>query len=141
MAKISGFIIGMVLISMTTAILAIFISHMAVTYGTSYTASDLSSYQKMGALTNLTKEVQTQATNINNQPNALDIIGSYFSKGYQAVAITVQSVDVFNEMTNTATAQAHLGPAGNIIKSAITLIVLIIIFIGIVLAALTKWVL
>jgi len=140
MPKISGFLIGMVLVGLFAGIFGLFISNLSTNYGTSstYDEADLTVYNKMGEISNKTEEIQEGITGIEEKTGILDIIGGFFSDAYQVLLLTKDSFEIFDRMSNRAIEDTNLGAVGEYLRIAIGLIVLILIFVGVILSAVIK---
>jgi len=137
--KLSGFIIGVVLVSAIMSIMSIYMSEVNEGYSPiGYDNSSLSEFQKMQELRSLSQEIQNETLEIQNDPDLFDIVGSFFANGYQAMRTSAQSIDLFNTMVDGATENVDMGSGGNIIKQAIVTIVIVALFIGVFLSAILK---
>lgn len=139
MVKISGFMIGMVLVTMIITGLGLFTADLSGHYSADYDNSTFQSYNKLNELNTKAEEIQEETSSIEEKSGIVDIIGSYFSGAYKTLLLTKDSYDTFDSMTDDAVEQAHLGQMGNLIRTAIGTIVLILIFVAVILSAIMKW--
>lgn len=136
--KISDLIVGLILFSMVIGVLGLFIGGMALSSGRTYDNSSFENYNKLQELTAEARVLENQS-NIKGNENALDVIGNYFSSGYKTLLVTTTSFSYFNEMSSEAVSQTNIGASASIYKTGFSTILLIIIIIGILLAAIMKW--
>lgn len=136
--KISDLIVGLILFSMVIGVLGLFIGNMALSSGRTYDNSSFENYNKLQELTAEARVLENQS-NIKGNENALDVIGNYFSSGYKTLLVTTTSFSYFNEMSSEAVSQTNIGASASIYKTGFSTILLIIIIIGILLAAIMKW--
>lgn len=134
MTKISGFIISIILVGFFAGIFSIFMSGMVSEYDVSgYNDSDFDSFNKLAEINNITDETQS-ALEKNPPDSVLDVLGAFFSNGYDALQITFKSFNVFNSMTNDALDLADIGPAGVLLRNVLTAIVIISLLFAIIYA-------
>jgi hypothetical protein len=139
MAKISNFMIAMILSSLVITLLGLFVGSLNTYYAPGdYNESKLEAYNKLNDLSASTQQIQNQTLTIKEKTGILDVIGGYFSDGYQALRLTFSSYDTFGTMFNQALIDSNLGASGEYIRIALITIVLIIIIIGILISAIVK---
>jgi hypothetical protein len=133
--SLTGFILAIVVISMCAVSLSTFMTQMQNEVGLSGENS-LAKY-------NMTSEIITQSELIENathitqdDPGFLDIIGAYFRSGYSALQTTVKSTALFNSMMDDAASDI---PEFAIYKTYLIAMIIIIISVGIGIAALLKY--
>lgn len=66
------------------------------------------------------------------------MLSGFFSDAYQALLITAKSYTALETMTNHALEQSNLGASGQLFKTALLTIMIVVIFIGIIIAAIIK---
>jgi len=141
MAKISDFVIGMILVGVIISGFVMVMGSMNTYYGTptGYDSSKLSSFQEsVDNLSVYTEEIKNETEKASEKSGVLDVIGDFFSAGYKAAKLSAKSVNVFEDFVNQGMTNIGLGAFGEILKTAIISIVLIIIFVGILMRALIK---
>jgi len=141
--KLTGFMIGLVLISMVAGVFVTFMSSLAVNYSVDFDNSTLTKYSDKMQQINLQAEtVKDQATKIEQKPSILDIIGGYFAAAYRAAITTGQSFTLFEEMTADAVNDVGFGDdkymTMNLIWTGLTTIVIIMFAIGILVSMIVK---
>jgi hypothetical protein len=140
-AKISSFIIGLAFVSLIVGIIILNLSSLVNVYGkpASYDNDSLAVYDKMSELNAKTELIRNSSSSISSQDLKFkDIIGGFFTSGYTAVIVSLQSVDIFTTMSSAGVKDANLGETGNLIYSFLVIAILITIFVGILISALIK---
>lgn len=138
--KISSFIIAMILVGMIISVMGLFMASIGDSTGvTTYQNSTIASFDKLNNLSNEAEDLKDDIADVHETTGILDVIGSLFSSGWTALKTTDTSFKVFSELVQTGTSEANLGAGADIIQRSLLLIVLIVIFIGIFLAAIMKW--
>jgi len=138
MVKVSNFIIGLVLVSFIVTGVGWFLSDLSTSYDIEYDESELGAYDKLTELSTHTQEIKNETESMQESEGALDVIGSMFNQGYQALKVTMKSFGVFNDMSDSAISHANLGERGAYIKTFIVTIILILLFIGVIISAIVK---
>jgi len=108
---------------------------------TGYDESTLSSFNKMDELTTIVEDTKTKSYSISSQAGVLDILGSFFNSAYQAVKAAGKIIDIFVSMITDSTqilTPLVGGAFAGILSTAINLIMIILIIVGILLAIITK---
>jgi len=136
--KITNFIIALILVGVAIGIITLFLSDINQNYQTNLDSTDLVTYNQLNNITQLTEDIESAANDQGENTGVLDIIGNYFSRGYKALRLAGSSIDIFDSMSNTAIDQAGLGVTGGLLKTAISSIVLVLIIIGVLIAAIVK---
>lgn len=141
--KATGFIIGLLLVSMFASIFAVFMA--AGSNPTGYTGTDsfnISKYNKITELSTQTQDLKNSTLNVKQQADVFDLVGGFFSNAYKVIVSIPQSLDLFSDMSASAVSDAKIGsPIIDTISNTMQLIVVILFIVGILLAALIKWVL
>lgn len=138
---ISGFIIALLLCATLLPAFALFSAGISEKFNLS-TNTSLGAYNRtMGSgsaqvdLINLSREIRN-GTDLQQQAGVLDVIGGYFSKAVAAVKITLASVNYYLFLSSQAEQDVpYLGQ----FMDALTSIILIMLFVGVVIAAYLKW--
>ena len=138
--KISTFIIGIALIGFIIGIFMINLAAFTTQYEVSgYDESNLSIYNKLEELANQSEEVRDESSTINVQDLSFkDIIGGFFSSGYNALVLTFNSVETFLGVYDQGINDANLGQTGTYLRSYLFIAILTTIFIGILISTTVK---
>lgn len=141
MVKVTNFIVGLILVSLVMGVFALVLAEFNLNFNDSESVTidtqDIETYNLLTNISSQTKSIQNQTTSISEQQNALDVIGSYFSSGYQALALTIQSLTLFNSMADAATDDLNFGGI-ELFRTALVTIVIVLIIIGVILSAIIK---
>ena len=137
--KISNLMIALVLISAIITIFGLFIAEGSATYNVTYDNSSLGVYNRVQTINNLTQRIDAQTSEIKQPSGLLDIIGGFFTSAYQVLLLTKESVGIGIDVAEGGVNQLNIGASGSVIKTAITTILLITVFVSIILAVLLKW--
>lgn len=131
----TGFIIALILIAMFAGAFGSMISNM----NTEYSKSGNNTFTKYEGYTDKiekhTKEIKN-STSIKQDTGFVDIIGGFFASGYSALKVSATSFNIFNNMTNDMTEDV---PEFAYFKTYLTMIIIVGLFVGVVIAALLKW--
>ena len=143
--KLTGFLIGFVLITLAASVFGLYLTNLSNGYSsttTSFDNSSMSKYSdKMADITNQT-EIIRDRTQVDAQSSWTDILGGYFGAAYRTVRVSMDSFGLFNERVDSGIDDAagdSLGAALSPFKTALTTILLILVFVGIFIAIMVKW--
>jgi hypothetical protein len=137
--SIMWLMIALVFVSMFVGVFSIYITKLGAEYGLpSSSNTSLESYNKMALVNDNMQDIKEETTNIKEKSGVLDVIGSFFSNAYKILITAPQSIDLVDEMADSAVEDANLGESGSLIKTALISILIIFIFVGLVLAILLK---
>lgn len=137
--KITTFMIAIVLVGFVAASLGLFMGNLADSYGTDYDNGSLNEYNRLAELSEKASQIQNRSSDIKEKSGLLDILGGYFSDAYNVLILSKDTYDTFDDMTDQAINQSNLGQTGTYLKSTITTIVLIVLVLGVFVAAVVKW--
>lgn len=138
MAKITTFIIGTIVMSLFASMIAIFLAQSASIMGITYDNTTFNNYNKLQNLSQEAESVKNEVDAIQEQSSLFDVIGAFFNQGYKALKTSIASVDVFFSITDQALEDMNIGVTGSLLRTAIVSIVLVLIIIGVVIAAIVK---
>jgi len=143
MAKLSSFIISLVIVSMFFGVFSIFLTQMKSGYGeqTGMSEEDLALLNKMDALNSNVKSIQGNVTTFTEKDNPFDVIGNFFSSAWGSVKVAANNLNIIageNGMIDVIASKTNLGEAGIIIKTGIVTILVAAVVIGILLSLLIK---
>lgn len=140
MAKFSTFIIGMVIVSLIVGLFSIFFSGLNTSYARSdYSEGELQVYNQLNTLAKNASSTTESVKNIAAKEGIFDVIGGFFSLGVNAFKTIFTSMDTFYTISNAGLQDADLGQSGDLLKSAIFTIILVLLFVGVVISAYLKW--
>ena len=137
-ATLTGFLIGLVLISGFAAIFALFITELGTEYGANTTGLNLSKYDHLNELHQQSKSVKGNVSDIDQPSGILDIVGGFFYNAYKVLRGIPESFEMVEDMTEQGIVDADLGTGGGILKSMLLTMLMIVLFVGVILAILLK---
>lgn len=139
MVKVTNFIIGVLVSSLVITILAVFMGSLNTHYApVDYNSTRLAVYNELQNLTEITENIKDEALSIEQDSGILDVIGGYFSSGYQALTLTARSLDVFGDMFSQSIDDLNLGTTGTLLKTTFMAIIIILLIIGVLVSAIVK---
>ena len=140
MAKITSFIIMLVAFMMIFA--GGFASLMAsinTNYSPSgYNESKLEIYNKLDEMSEDSEEIKNKTMHLKSESGAFDVLGNFFQAAYDTLQVSVGSFSLFNDMKNAAMDDVGIHDPKKIYSRGIGVIVIVVIFLGIIIAAVVK---
>ena len=135
MAKITGFIIGMIVFMVFMG--ASVIPLMSELKPNDYNETTLQFYNKLSNITENTEEIKDSSLDLQSKSGVLDVLGGFFESAYDTLKISANSFQLFDVIKDQAIEDTNINNAG-IIRTGITAIVIIAIFLGVIVSAVTK---
>lgn len=139
---ITGFMIALILGGLMVGLYTITLTSMSSKYDLTdqgYSNGTLDKFNKLNEMRIEAESAKNNITEIKQEPNAADLLGSMFSNAYVSLRLVARSFDVFYSMAADSFADTlGLGQAGELLQSALLAIVMILLFIGVLLAAIIK---
>jgi len=135
---LTGFIIGMVLISFAAAFIGLFMTNLSINYNVNVEGINLSKYDNLNELHSQADTIKENTVKLEQPTGVLDIIGVFFYNAYQVLVTIPQSFNLFADMTEQATLDSNLGSTGVLMKQTFLTIIILLIFMGVILAILLK---
>jgi hypothetical protein len=83
--------------------------------------------------------MRDQEETIDTDKSVIDILGSIFDSGYQVLRIIKRSFTSYDAMVDQGIKDASMGAAGNTIKVFLGAIIIVMIILGVIIAAIAKW--
>lgn len=138
--KITGFIIGLVFISLGAVVFGSFWGGLNSEYARpDYDNSTIQAFNKFDNLTDETQLIGDETENIAEKEGSPDILGNYLTSGYKALKITMASFSIFESVADEAAEQSGMGlTLGGVFKTAIITSVLIALIVGLIIAIMVK---
>jgi hypothetical protein len=138
--KMTSFLIGIVLVGLFVSVFIVYLGSINRTYATTeYNESTLAALNRMSEVSSQTQQVQGIATNISQPVGNINVLDALFGGAYRALKVSFNSFSIFQNMTQTIAAQSQLGSTGALFFNAGTTILLILLVIGVLIAAIVKW--
>jgi hypothetical protein len=140
--QLSKIIIGSLLTVLVMAGLFIYFGSGITTYSSTIGSGfDNSSFVKIANISNKIGQTVNETEselNAGSSGSVLDFVGYFFNKGYQAAKVSIAVVEGEYILVNEALNIGVLGTYGTIIKSILTIAILVVFTIGILLAFIIK---
>ncbi len=130
--------VGIIFIGFIMTSFSLFIAEIDQNYGTTTNTTNLEVYNQLDEMKALVEEIETKS-DIEEKTGITDIIGGYFTGAYKVLRLTKTSYNLFDAMSNDAIANSQLGETGQYLRIAISTSVLVLILIGVLIAAIVKW--
>ena len=138
MAKLTEFMIGIIFVSFILTTMGLWMAEQNSNYGVVYNDSDMATYNQLNEMSSISQDLR-DSSDIQEKAGVIDIIGSYITGGYNALKLTATSYNTYDTMSNKAIDDANLGATGNNLRIAISSALIVIIFLGVLIAAILKW--
>lgn len=140
MARISTYIIGIMVVGFIVTTFMLFMSSMqAQDPQLVYNASEYTAFSgKLNETRILTEELKNKTMELQQSTGLADILGGFFSAGYSVLKTSLKSVDTGISLSTESIRRANLGDTGSSLQSLIIGSLLVVIFIGIIISALVK---
>jgi len=136
--KITGFIIALILISSVTGSIIIIMNAFGEGYSLTYDNSSMESISsQMSDINGIVNKTKQTAEDLTVDSSWTDVLGAYLSGAYNSLKISMQSMGVFYNMVN-AMDDSFSVPGYTLLKAALISIVVILIFVGILVAAVVQ---
>lgn len=136
--KLTWILISIPLIGMITGVFGVYWASLGDYYGYPADTKNLTAYNKLAEINADMKTIRERTTSIKEEQGALDRIGNFFSNAFSILMSIPKSFNILFEFLNIAIIEIPLGESGDLITISLQTILLIIIFIGIILAILLK---
>lgn len=139
MVKLSNFIIGIAICSFFLIVFGMMSTSLYERYGVDNTGLNFSSYSQLKPMDKLSGSLEGNVTDITQKTGTLDILGAWFSSGYQTMILGKDSFKYFDNMTSTAIeVTPQLNTIGPILKQLVMIIVVVLIVLGVIVSAFVK---
>lgn len=143
MAKLSTYMVGVVIVAMIVGVFGVFLTQMRAGYGEQegMDSSDLALLNKMDNITAETAIIQNNINTFSEADNPFDVIGNFFSSGWASLKLAGNSLNLVSGkdgIIDTIADKTDMGDSGKILVAGISTILVIIIVIGVLLSALIK---
>ena len=137
--KITTFIVMLIVFMMILAGgLGGLISQLAINYNPDgYNQSQLDRFNKLDEIVQDTEEIKNESLALQSKSGITDVLGGFFESAYNALKITFGSFEIFKDLTDNSFDSTQIDRA-EVYKAGIITIVLVMIVIGIIIAAAIK---
>ena len=130
--KMTTFIIGIILVAVVMTSFGLILTDMTTTYDTDYDSTEMAAFENMDELNNLTSRIKDRVENQTSDRSVADVIGGFVADGKDTLLLSAKSYDILESMADEGMEKVRLP---NIFKVGLYAILLIVVFLGIILAA------
>ena len=131
--KMTTFIIGIVIVILVMTSFGLVLSDMTAKYPSSdYSDKDMVAFQQMEEIDNLTSQIKNRVENQSTDRSVTDVIGGFIADGKDTLLLSGKSYDLLETMSDEGMSRINLP---NTFKVAFYVIILVLVFVGIILAA------
>lgn len=136
--KITGFIAALILVGAFANVLIIVMSSFGENYNVDYSNTSLEKVAlQFDNVNRIANQTSDKAQSLTIDSSWTDVLGAYLSGAYNSLKISVQSISVFKSMMEFASDTINV-KGFIILKSALISIVIIMILVGILVAAIVQ---
>jgi len=136
--KFSTFLIAIIWVSFFAAVFAPFIANTSINYGVADESPNISIFNKFNDLDSNVTAIK-DSFDYKEKTGISDIIGDFFSSGYQTLRLMLGSIDLFKTLLFDALGSSAFNiPSMESLKTAIILTITILLLIGVILKAIIK---
>jgi hypothetical protein len=136
MARVTTLLVGVVVVGMIMAGLTFLMSDLSDKYSMSYDDESINKItSKLEETRNISQQVRDRTDSIEQKSGLFDIVGDFFSRGYNAFKIAFKSFDITSDIIEIGSQELRIP---SVFSDGITTIILTVIFVGIVLYAIFK---
>lgn len=135
----SGFIIGLLTVSLFFVGMGVFMTEINDKYPEDYD-TETGSYNNLNELNTLSDKIHNSSKGLKTGIESVDKASQLIAGGFSTIIVAQESLDIFEKVQNQALSDASIGDSqiSNAINGYITALVIVtIVFIGI--AAIMKW--
>ncbi len=136
--KATNLLISILLVTLTVGVMVNLLARGSEEYNISYDNETFEVYNQLESINAITQEMQDKTDDIGTRTGAIDILGGFFSDAYQSLKLTKQSYSVMTVLIDDSTDSLNLGANASLFKGVFTAIIIIIVVLGIILAAIIK---
>jgi hypothetical protein len=138
MIQLHKILIGIVLVGLISAGMMLFLNEGVTSYSvTGYNNTSMQSFIQLDELSTQVEQFNDEDEGVEDT-GVLDILGSFFTNMYQSAKIFKNSADVVGTMVDESVTVVDMGGYSGYLKKALGLMVMIVIFVAIFLAFVTK---
>lgn len=136
MAKLTTFLMGLIVISMLAAGITFFMADVSTSYSKTFDNSSLLTYNQLENLSSSAQSLEMSVKNDEKDRSGIaDLLGDFFNKGYETMKLVGKSWSIFDTMLNNGLDEVPAGRMTNILKTGLVSMVLIFIFLGVIISA------
>lgn len=132
-------LIGMVIISMLATVLALTMAEFSDNYDVDYTDNEslavISKLEKLNESATNYKDILYESE---DSSNTVDVLGRLFDTGYSTIKTVAGSFSTLNAMIDSGLGRLNMGAAAPVIRTALLVSLIILIFVGIIISTVVK---
>lgn len=136
--KATNFLIAILLVTLIVGVFVSFLARGSQEYNTNFDEDDYEVYQNLEQVNNITQQMQNSTENIGTRTGVTDILGGFFSDAYQSLKLVGASTTTVGSMASTGTEELNLGSNTGLFRSVFIALIIIVVVLGIILAAVIK---
>lgn len=141
--QLTGIIIGVILLALMVTGIGIMTGDVVDKYSvTGYNNTSLETIKNTyNDIDNITNETKAKIEELENKEGILNTLDAFFTQGYSAIRITKRSVESIDTIISSATEVDNtpgLGTISSYLRNYFMTIVIVIVFIGLLLAFIIK---
>jgi len=140
MAKLSEYIIGILLLSCCVGIFVLFFDNLnSINPDPEYSNTSFGDFSaRLNETNKKIQEIQEEQKAFKQDTGLLDILGGFFTQGYQVMNLALDSMSFGTGIINDGVEKANLGVPANIIKTTLIAILIVTLVLGVVISAVVK---
>lgn len=137
--NMTGFVIALLLVALMATVFGGFISDLETDAGISGNVS-LTDYDHSTELTAMMEELNTDTTKLASDQDSsiLDIVGSYFKKGWTSIKISAKSMNIFEGMMTTASNDLDGSVNFSLYSNIFYVVIIVALLLGVIVTVLVK---
>ena len=129
--RLSYILLGVILTGLIISGFTVWLSEGVTTYSPSdYNESQISAFNKMEELTVKLNRTRTEISELDGN-NPLDVIGNFFTSGYQTIVVYISSIDIVGSLIGEGIKNLPLGEYGSVLQTGLWLMLITLILIGV----------
>ena len=136
--KATNLLIAVLLVTLIVGVMINLLARGTNEYGLTYDNDSYEVYNQLDSINNITQQMDNKTESIGTRTGAIDILGGFFSDAYQSLKLTKQSYVVTTTMIDSSTDSLNLGVNTSLFKGVFTAMIIIVVVLGIILAAVIK---
>ena len=137
--KISNLIIGVTIASLMIGLFMLGLNNSASKNpDMDFDNETLSRYNSMETMLNQSKTIRDNESAMGRRGSLNDILGDWFEQGYNTLRAAKTSYETVEDLSENASQDLNLGSPGVLLKTAIGIIIVVIVVLGIIISTLVK---
>ena len=130
--RMTTFVVGIIIVTLVMTSFGIILADANEKYSAEYNPDDMVAFEQMEAMNNLSRGIQERVENQTTDRSVADVIGGFIADGKDTLLLAANSYGMFESMASEGLDKT---PLPGIFKIALFSIMIVVVFIGIILAA------